>query len=86
MTLARTALRLAGIETWRGQVHGSRQPIIAENRVYDSRISDFSPETFPDDARSTIIVLTVTRKGTYRRGGPPFRWLVNLVAELVEAG
>jgi hypothetical protein len=83
MTLARTALRLATIAALQGPTR-STGPTIACNRVYDSRISDFSPETYADDALPTIIVLTDEDDGdslSRQNGGPPFKRLINLVME-----
>ncbi|WP_315768222.1 hypothetical protein [Bradyrhizobium sp. SZCCHNR2012] len=83
MTLARTALRLATIAALQGADTNSG-PTIARNRVYDSRIEDFSPETFPADALPTIIVLTDEDDGdalSHQNGGPPFRRRIKLVLE-----
>lgn len=83
MTLARTALRLAAAQTLKG-VTGSR-PTIAEGRVYDSRIADIEPETFSEDAKPIIIVLTDGEEGealSKQNGGPPFRRMVDLVLEI----
>jgi hypothetical protein len=83
MSLVRTALRLAAVNTLAG-VDASSGPTIANNRVYDSRISDFSPETYPDDAKPTIIVLTDDDQGeslSHQNGGPPFRRNISLVFE-----
>ncbi|WP_316176496.1 MULTISPECIES: hypothetical protein [unclassified Bradyrhizobium] len=83
MTLARTALRLATIAALQGADTNSG-PTIARNRVYDSRIDDFSPETFQADALPTIIVLTDEDDGdalSRQNGGPPFRRMIKLVLE-----
>lgn len=83
MTLARTALRLATINALQGLTPLSG-PTIAQNRVYDSRINDFSPETYGADAKPSIIVLTDEDEGdalSDQNGGPPFRRTVNLVME-----
>jgi hypothetical protein len=83
MTLARTALRFAALAALKGG-SPSAGPTIAANRVYDSRISDFSPETFPGDAKPTIILLTDEDEGdalSDQNGGPPFRRHINLVIE-----
>jgi hypothetical protein len=83
MTLVRTALRLATINALRG-ANAASGPTIARNRVYDSRISDLAPESFSDDAKPSIIVLTDDDEGdalSDQNGGPPFRRLVNLVIE-----
>jgi hypothetical protein len=83
MTLARTALRLATVAALKGDVSG--RPTIAEGRVYDSRFSDFAPETFADDAKPTILVLTDSDEGealSRQNGGPPFTRLIDLVLEL----
>lgn len=83
MTLARTALRLATIAALQG-ADGSSGPTIANNRVYDSRIDDFSPETYPSDALPTIIVYTDQDEGeglSLQNGGPPFKRLISLVME-----
>lgn len=77
MTLARTALRFAAIAALKGAT-------IAEGRVYDSRVDDFSPETFPGDAHPTIIILTDEDEGealSAQNGGPPMRRTVSLVME-----
>lgn len=84
MTLARTALRLAAINSLLG-ASSTAGPTIANNRVYDSRITDFSPETFADDAKPTIIVMTDSDEGeqlSRQNGGPPFHRLIDLVFEL----
>lgn len=83
MSLARTALRLATIAALQG-ADGNSGPTIANNRVYDSRIDDFSPETFPADALPTVIVLTDDDEGealSHQNGGPPFRRMIKLVLE-----
>jgi hypothetical protein len=83
MTLARTALRLATVAALQG-ADSSSGPTIACNRVYDSRIDDFSPETYPDDAKPTIIILTDADDGealSEQNGGPPFRRNIKLVFE-----
>ena len=83
MSLVRTALRLSAIAALKG-ANPIAGPTIAANRVYDSRISDFSPETFPDDAKPTIIVLTDEDEGdalSRQNGGPPFKRLIDLVFE-----
>lgn len=83
MSLARTALRLATVATLQG-ANASTGPTIACNRVYDSRIDDFSPETYPSDALPTVIVYTDEDEGealSHQNGGPPFRRLINLVME-----
>lgn len=84
MTLARTALRLAAVACLQGD-DASGGPTIAANRVYDSRITDFSPETFLDDAMPTVIVLTDEDEGeqlSRQNGGPPFHRLIDLVFEI----
>ncbi|WP_454626941.1 hypothetical protein [Bradyrhizobium cenepequi] len=83
MSLVRTALRMAALNALKGATAGSG-PTIAANRVYDSRVSDFSPETYPDDAKPTIIVLTDEDGGdalSAQNGGPPFRRIVQIVFE-----
>ena len=83
MTLARTALRLATVAALQGG-NAATGPTIARNRVYDSRISDFSPESYPSDALPSIIVLTDDDEGdalSRQNGGPPFQRLVKLVIE-----
>lgn len=84
MTLARTALRLAAINSLQG-ADASSGPTIANNRVYDSRITDFQPESFADDAKPTVIVLTDEDEGeqlSRQNGGPPFHRLIDLVFEI----
>jgi len=84
MTLARTALRLAAINSLIG-ADANSGPTIAQNRVYDSRITDFQPESFVDDAKPTIIVLTDEDEGeqlSKQNGGPPFHRLIDLVFEI----
>lgn len=83
MTLVRTALRLATVAALKGAAQGVG-PTIAHNRVYDSRITDFSPETFPDDAKPAVIIITDEDEGdglSLQNGGPPFKRLINLVME-----
>lgn len=83
MTLARTALRLATVAALQG-ASPSTGPTIARNRVYDSRIEDFQPETFAADALPSIIILTDEDEGdalSDQNGGPPFRRHINLVIE-----
>lgn len=78
MSLVRTALRLATLNALRGAT-------IADVRVYDSRVDDFSPENFPADARPTIILLTDEEEGpalSEQNGGPPFRRMIDLVIEM----
>lgn len=84
MTLARTALRLATINALQG-ADAASGPTAAQNRVYDSLIGDLDPETFPDHAKPTIIVLTDSDEGdelSRQNGGPPFRRDIDLVFEL----
>lgn len=84
MTLVRTALRLATINALQG-ADGNSGPTAANNRVYDSRITDLDPEAFEDDAKPTIIVLTDSDEGeqlSRQNGGPPFRRNIDLVFEL----
>jgi hypothetical protein len=84
MTLVRTALRLAAVNALAGATATSG-PTIANNRVYDSRITDFNPESFPDDAKPTVIVLTDEDEGdqlSKQNGGPPFFRKIDLVFEL----
>jgi hypothetical protein len=84
MTLARTAMRLAAVNSLAG-ADANSGPTIAKNRVYDSRISDFDPETYPDDALPTVIVLTDSDEGeqlSRQNGGPPFRRHIDLVFEI----
>lgn len=83
MTLARTALRLCAVACLEG-IDGAR-PTIAEGRVYDSRMSDFGPEPFGEDARPTMILLTDDDDGealSDQNGGPPFRRMMGLVIEM----
>jgi hypothetical protein len=83
MTLARTALRLCAVSTLKGAT-GAR-PTIAESRVYDSRISDFTPEDYEDDAKPSVIVLTDSDDGealSEQNGGPPFHRMIDLVVEI----
>lgn len=83
MSLSRTALRLCVAALLKGSA--ASRPTIAENRVYDSRISDLAPETVEADAKPTIIVLTDGDEGealSKQNGGPPFRRNVDLVLEL----
>lgn len=78
MTMVRTALRLCVAEALRGAT-------IAGERVYDSRPGDFSPDSMPEDALPTIIVLTDKDEGealSEQNGGPPFRRMVDVVFEL----
>jgi hypothetical protein len=84
MSLVRTALRLAAINALQG-ADANSGPTIARNRVYDSRISDFNPEAYPDDAMPTVIVLTDNDEGdglSKQNGGPPFDRHVGLCFEL----
>jgi hypothetical protein len=83
MSLVRTALRLAAVNALLG-ADANTGPTIASNRVYDSRINDFSPETYPDDAKPTVIILTDDDTGdalSDQNGGPPYRRNVKLVFE-----
>lgn len=84
MTLVRTAMRLAALNSLQG-ASPTTGPTIANNRVYDSRITDFDPETFPDDAMPTIIILTDSDEGeqlSRQNGGPPFHRMIDLVFEI----
>jgi hypothetical protein len=52
---------------------------IACIRIYDSRIGDFSPETYPDDVLPTVIILADDEEGdglSRQNGGPPFKRLI----------
>lgn len=83
MTLARTALRLATVNALIG-ADAATGPTLAHNRVYDSRINDFSPETYPADALPAIIILTDEDDGealSRQNGGPPFKRMIKLVFE-----
>jgi hypothetical protein len=83
MSLVRTALRLAALNALKG-ADATSGPTIASNRIYDSRMSDFSPETYPDDAKPTVIVLTDDDEGealSQQNGGPPYRRNIRLVFE-----
>lgn len=83
MTLARTALRLCVSACLKGEVNA--RPTIAEGRVYDSRIGDISPESFEDDAKATVILLTDGDEGeavSEQNGGPPFKRMIDLVIEM----
>lgn len=83
MSLTRMALRLAALNALTGAADDTA-PTMAQNRVYDSRISDFSPETYPDDAKPTIVILTDDDEGetlSRQNGGPPFKRFISLVFE-----
>lgn len=83
MSLVRTALRMAALNALKGGTP-STGPTLAKNRVYDSRINDFSPETYPADALPTIIITTDDDEGdglSEQNGGPPFKRMVKLVME-----
>lgn len=83
MTLARTALRLCALAIFKG-TEGNR-PTIAEERVYDSRITDLQPQNLLADAKPTVIVLTDGEEGeqlSKQDGGPPFRLNIDLVIEI----
>lgn len=83
MTLARTALRLCVAASLKGDL--ASRPTIAEGRVYDSRISDFAPEAFADDAKATVIIMTDADEGealSLQNGGPPFHRMIDLVVEI----
>ena len=83
MTLARTALRLSTIACLQGLTK-TTGPTLAHNRIYDSRMSDFSPDAYPADALPSVIVLTDEDAGdalSDQNGGPPFNRMVNLVIE-----
>ena len=83
MTLARTALRLCVAATLKGDVQS--RPTIAESRVFDSRMSDFAPESSLGDAKPSVIVTTDGDEGealSKQNGGPPFIRMVDLVVEL----
>lgn len=82
MTLVRTALRLSVTAALKG-TDGSR-PTIAGGRIYDSRVDDLNPETYSEDAKPTVIVLTDSDEGealSAQNGGPPFHRLIELVVE-----
>lgn len=83
MTMARTALRLAAVQAITGAADA--RPTIADGRVYDSRISPEQPDTFGEDARPTVIVLTDGDEGdalSDQNGGPPFHRRIDLVFDL----
>lgn len=83
MTLARTALRLLTVAALSGDE--AARPTIAQARVYDSRISDLSPESFSEDAKPIVIVLTDKDEGEAtgdQNGGPPFRRNIELMFEI----
>ena len=86
MTLARTALRLAAVGSLSG-VKGSR-PTMADNRVFDSRITFIDPKSVTD-AKPILIVQTDgdegdptdMKDGISPNGGPPFWRNTDLVIE-----
>ncbi|QDM26996.1 hypothetical protein FNL56_13400 [Tardiphaga sp. vice304] len=83
MTLARTALRLCVAACLKGS-DGDR-PTMAEGRVYDSRIAELSPESFCDDAKATVILMTDGDEGealSAQNGGPPFKRMIDVVVEM----
>lgn len=83
MTLARTALRLCISAALKGEV-GNR-PTIAEERIYDSRLSDYAPDTFGPDAKATVAILTDNDDGealSRQNGGPPFKRDIDVVLEI----
>lgn len=83
MTIARTALRLAAVQSLTGTA-GAR-PTIAEGRVYDSRLSPEQPDVFGDDAKPTIIILADGDEGdalSDQNGGPPFHRRIDLVFDI----
>jgi len=83
MTLVRTALRLCMVEALSGQP--AARPTIAEERFYDSRIADLAPETFKDDAKATVVLVTDEDEGeatSDQNGGPPFFRRIDVVLEL----
>lgn len=85
MTLARTALRLCVTAALKGaDVTPAAPPTIAGRRIYDSRVDDLNPESYSEDARPTIIVLTDSDEGealSRQNGGAPFHRLIELVIE-----
>lgn len=87
MTIARTALRLAAVQAITGIADA--RPTIAEGRVYDSRISPEQPDTFGEDAKPTVIVLTDGDEGdalSDQNGGPPFHRRIDLVFDIGMVG
>lgn len=83
MTLVRTGLRLCVVEALRGAADA--RPTIAEGRIYDSRMDDISPESFAEDAKATIIVLTDNDEGSQlseQNGGPPFHRMIEVTLEM----
>jgi hypothetical protein len=83
MTVARTALRLMVTQAIKGTEPA--RPTIAEGRVYDSRISPESPDTFSEDAKPVVIVLTDGDEGealSDQNGGPPFHRRIDLVFDI----
>lgn len=83
MTMARTALRLAAVQTIMGSA--TARPTIAEGRVFDSRISAEQPDVFGEDARPTVIILTDGDEGdalSDQNGGPPFHRRIDLVFDI----
>lgn len=83
MTLARTALRLCAAATLKGETIA--RPTIAGERVYDSRVSDFAPESSLGDAKPSVIVMTDGDEGdalSKQNGGPPFIRMIDLIIEM----
>ncbi|GJE54575.1 hypothetical protein [Methylobacterium thuringiense] len=86
MTLARTALRLAAVATLSGTK--AKPATIAENRVFDSRITFIDPKDVTD-AQPILIVQTDNdegdptdgKDGVSPAGGPPFWRMTDLVIE-----
>lgn len=86
MALYRTALRLATLEALRPTAvlaANGPWPTLAGKRVFDSRIDPIEDLT-PDQHKAAIVVYTDFDEGyaAQKRGGPPFRRIVDLVLEL----
>lgn len=83
MTIVRTALRLMVTQSLKGSE--SSRPTIAEGRIYDSRISPEQPDTFGEDAKPTVIILTDGDEGdalSDQNGGPPFHRRIEVVFDI----
>lgn len=83
MTLARTALRLCISAALKGTADD--RPTIAEERIYDSRLSEYAPDTFGPDAKATVSILTDNDDGealSRQNGGPPFKREIDVVLEI----
>jgi hypothetical protein len=60
-------------------------PTIAQDRVFDSRMSEIKPEELAADAKPVLVVYTDADEGdalSAQNGGPPFHRMIDVIIEM----